>query len=494
MFACRANGRYPYKRVDVRQPLGVAHRRPFAAMTAHPYMASSAPALERELLDAVGVADAEELFAQIPAAHRLRGALDLPPALPSEADLARHLRRTLARNRDCEQHLSFLGGGCWQHHVPAVCDEIAQRTEFLTPVWGTASSDVGRNQAWFEFASLLGELLELDFVGLPVYSWGCAAGHAIRMAARMTGRREVLVPATIDAERLAVIRTYCEPPELPGHIAIVEIPADRSSGRIDLAALAARLSERTAAVYFENPGSLGVIEADAAQIAELARSRGAETIAGVDPISLGVLAPPGQYGADIAVGSTQPLGIHMHCGGGAGGFIATRDEERYAREYPTLQVSIAPTRADGEHGFALTLFEQSSYGSREHGKDWTGNSVYLWAVVNAVYMALLGPRGFAELGELILRRSHYAARALGELDGVRVRWPGFFKELVVGFDGTGRTVAEINAGLLERGIFGGGDLSRTHPELGESALYCVTEVHSEQDIDRLAGALREVLR
>ncbi|HEX7300009.1 MAG TPA: aminomethyl-transferring glycine dehydrogenase subunit GcvPA [Solirubrobacteraceae bacterium] len=463
-------------------------------MTAHPYMASSSPELLQELLDAVGVEDAEELFAQIPAEHRTARELMLPRALRSEAELSRHLRTTLARNANCEEHLSFLGGGVWQHHVPAVCDELAQRTEFLTPVWGTPASDLGRNQAWFEFASQLGELLDLDFVGLPVYSWGCAAGHAIRMAARLTGRREVLVPALLDAERRAVIATYCEPPEMASHLTLVDVEADPATGQLDLDHLAAVLSERTAAVYFETPGSLGVIETGCARIADLAREHGAETIAGVDPLSLGVLAPPGAYGADIAVGSTQPLGVHMHCGGGVGGFIATRDEERYAREYPTLNVSLAPTRVEGEHGFALTLFEQSSYGSREHGKDWTGNSVYLWAVVNAAYMALMGPRGFVELGESILQRSHYAANRIAELPGVRVRWPGFFKELVVDFTDTGHTVAEVNAALLRLGIFGGGDLSYAHPALGQCALYCVTEVHAQEDVDRLAGALAEVTR
>jgi glycine dehydrogenase subunit 1 len=463
-------------------------------MTAHPYMASSPPELLQELLDAVGVADAEELFAQIPATHRTTRELQLPRALRSEAELGRHLRTTLARNATCEEHLSFLGGGVWQHHVPAVCDEIAQRTEFLTPVWGTPASDVGRNQAWFEFASQLGELLDLDFVGLPVYSWGCAAGHAIRMAARLTGRREVLVPALLDAERRAVIATYCEPPEMASHLTLVDVEVDAATGRLDLDQLASLLSARTAAVYLETPGSLGVIETECARIAELAREYGAETIVGVDPLSLGVLAPPGSYGADIAVGSTQPLGVHMNCGGGVGGFIATRDEERYAREYPTLNVSLVPTRVEGEHGFAMTLFEQSSYGSREHGKDWTGNSVYLWAVVNATYMALVGPQGFVELGESILQRSHYAARRIAELPGVRVRWPGFFKELVVDFTDTGRTVAEVNAALLARGIFGGGDLSQSHPSLAQCALYCVTEVHAQEDIDRLARELAEVTR
>jgi glycine dehydrogenase subunit 1 len=229
-------------------------------VTAHPYMANSPPELRQELLDAVGVTDVEELFEQIPAGHRLTGTLELPPALAAEADLARHLRGKLARNVSCEENLSFLGGGCWQHHVPAVCDEIAQRTEFLTPVWGTPSSDLGRNQAWFEFASQLGELLDLDFVGLPVYSWGCAAGHALRMAARLTGRSELLVPALLDPERAAVIHTYCEPPEMDSHLELVPVAADPATGRLDLAELERLLTERTAAVYFETPGSLGVIE------------------------------------------------------------------------------------------------------------------------------------------------------------------------------------------------------------------------------------------
>ncbi len=206
-----------------------------------------------------------------------------------------------------------------------------------------------------------------------------------------------------------------------------------------------------------------------------------------------MLAPPGDYGADIVVGPTQPLGVHMNCGGGVGGFIASRDEERYAREYPTLIVSIIDTIEPGERGFGLTLFDQTSYGLRERGKDWTGNSVYLWAIANAVYMALLGPRRVREVGELILLQSHYAARRLDELPGVSVSFPaGFFKEFVVNFDGTGKTVAEINRELRARGIFGGKDLSASFPALGQSALYCVTEVHTTADIDRLVDALGEV--
>ena len=460
----------------------------------HPYMPNSVPAIRQEMMEALGVDSVETLFSQIPHEHRLKTPLDLPPALTSESELRRHLRELLSRNRSCEESLNFLGGGCWQHHVPAICDEIAQRSEFLTPVWGTAASDLGRNQAWFEFTSQLGELIDLDLVALPVYSWGCAAGHAIRMAARMTGRNKVLVPQFLDPERRAVIKNYCEPPEMASHIEIIDIEVDSSSGLLDLDDLHAKLSGEIAAVYFENPSYLGQIELQAEEIGDAARKHGAETIVAVDPISLGVIKPPGQYGADIVVGSIQPLGIHMNCGGGLGGFIASRDEPRYAYEYPALMISIAKT-THGEHGFGMALMHQSSYGSREEGKDWTGNSTYLWAIAAAAYMALLGPEGFRELGEVIVQRAHYCASMLDDIEGVQVApKSGFFKEFVVRLDDTGKRVSDINKALLAHDIFGGLDLSESFPELGQSALYCVTELHNESDLNRLADVLREVCK
>jgi glycine dehydrogenase subunit 1 len=411
-------------------------------------------------------------------------------------ELSRHLRGALARNESCEANLSFLGAGCWQHHVPAVCDEIVRRSEFVTPVWGTPASDYGRNQAWFEFCSQLGELLELDFVGLPVYSWACAAGHAIRMASRLNGRREVLVPRSIDPERLAVIRTFCEPVEMESHIGVSLVDFDPSTGLLDLGDLRRKLTESVCAVYLETPTYLGVVEEEAAAIAAIAHEAGAEAIVGIDPITLGVLAPPAQYDADIAVGTIQPLGVHMNCGGGVGGFIASRDEERYAREYPTLNLSICDTVVPGERGFGMALFHQTSYGLREEGNDWTGNSTYLWSIAAATYMSLLGPAGFQEVGELIVQRSHYAAALVDDVPGLRVTWPsGFFKEFVVNVDETGLTVADLNRRLrATHRIFGGKDLSKDFPALGQSALLCVTEVHTKDDIERLAGALEEVTR
>ena len=482
----------------------------------HPFMPNSLPDAKAAMLKAIGAPSIEALFEQIPADHRCQQPLSLPDAIPSEAELRAHLIELLSKNTSCEDNLSFLGGGCWRHYVPAVCDEIVGRSEFLTSVWGTSSSDHGRNQAWFEFCSQLGELLGLEMVGLPVYSWGCAAGHALRMASRMTQRRRVLVPLNLCPERLSIIRNYCGLPQMADHIQVERVDFDRHSGLLSVADLKRRLgasgaargaatssasgadadsSGAVAAVYIETPSFLGLIEPRMNEIAKLAHDAGAEFVVGVDPISLGVLAAPAEYGADIVVGSTQPLGVHMHGGGGLGGFIASRDEPRYAHEYPTLMLSIADTTAPGEIGFGMSLMHQSSYGSREKGKDWTGNSTYLWAIASAVYMSMLGPAGFQELGSVILQRSHYAARRLAEIEGIHVPFAsGFFKELVVNVDETGRTIADLNRALPKAGIFGGQDLSASFPELGQSALYCITELHTRADIDRLVRAIREWIR
>ena len=461
----------------------------------HPWMGNSAPGQIEAMLQELGVSSVRELFEQIPDDHFRKTPLDLPPPLVSEAQLRRDLLEKLKKNQHCEDNLNFLGAGCWQHHVPGVVDEIVGRTEFVTNVWGSPQSDLGRFQAWFEFNSQLGELLNMDVVQLPVYSWGCAAGHAIRMAARMTDRSKVLVCGHSDPERLAVMRTYCQPEEMADSIAVELVGCDRSTGMIDLADLGAKLGSDVAAVYFENPSYLGTIEIHGEEISELARRAGAETIVGADPISLGVLKAPSDYGADIVVGPTQPLGIHMHCGGGVGGYIASHDSERYVRQFNGFLVSMDRTSESYERAFNLACPHQNSYGMRENANDWTGNSVYLWVVANAAYMSLLGPEGFREIGELILSRARYAAAKLGQLEKVGVRWPGTtFKEFVVDFNASGKTVAEINEQLRADGIFGGKDISMEFPEFGQSALYCVTEVHNAVDIERLVDAVERAVQ
>jgi glycine dehydrogenase subunit 1 len=244
------------------------------------------------------------------------------------------------------------------------------------------------------------------------------------------------------------------------------------------------------------PGFLGVVETQAQDIAALAREAGALTVVGVDPISLGVLEAPPRYGADLVCGELQPLGIHMHYGGGLAGFVASEDAERFVSEYPMFLIGVGPTVVEGEYGFGEVVWERTSYVQRGDSKEYTGTTQNLWAIAAGAYLALVGPRGLAELGRGILQRARYAAGRLDELPGVRAPALSapFFKEFVADFSQSGRTVAEINDALRERGIFGGLDLHEQYPELGQSALVCVTEVHTKNDIDRLVDELAEVLR
>ncbi|HVY61489.1 MAG TPA: aminomethyl-transferring glycine dehydrogenase, partial [Planctomycetota bacterium] len=250
--------------------------------TAHPYIPNSAPGVKAEMLAELGLASVEELYAAIPERLRLGRPLDLPPALRSEPELRRHVEALLRRNRHCAETLSFLGGGCWQHSVPAVCDEIANRAEFLTAYYGEAYTDHGKLQALFEYASLIGELVELDAVSQPTYDWATAAATAIALAGRLTGRSVALVPASVSPERRSVIAGYCAPA-----LEVRELPFERETGLLDLDALRGSLSGETACVYLECPGYLGTIETRAAEIAAAAHELGALCVVGVDPISLG---------------------------------------------------------------------------------------------------------------------------------------------------------------------------------------------------------------
>jgi glycine dehydrogenase subunit 1 len=460
----------------------------------HPYIPNAVPEIRAEMLQEIGVPDVETLYQEIPDELRFKRKLNLPHPFLSEYELKRHVTGILSKNETCENYLNFLGAGCWQHYIPAVCDEITGRSEFLTAYGGTVYSTFGKMQAQFEFQSLMGELVGMDVVSMPSYSWGAVAGNAVRMASRMTGRREVLMPKTVGPERLATIRTFCKSVLEEKGIEIKLLAYNAETGLIDLKDLRNKISSNTAAVYFENPSYLGFIESQGEAISEIAHAEGAECIVGVDPISLGVVAPPSDYGADIVVGTAQPLGIHMSCGGGMIGFIASRDEERYVAEYPSFLISITDTIKDGEYGFGFTRFERTSYIGRDKAKDFLGTVTGLWTITASVYMSLMGPEGFKEIGQTIIQKSHYAIESLSKLHGVKVLFPSnAFKEFVVNFNGIGKSVNTINKALLNYKIFGGKGLSEDFPELGNSALYCVTEVHTKEDIDRLTKALKEVI-
>jgi glycine dehydrogenase subunit 1 len=337
---------------------------------------------------------------------------------------------------------------------------------------------------------MMGELLNMDVVNVPTYDGYQAAATAVRMASRITGRPEALICSTINPGKLSKMGDYCRP-----GMQIKLLGYDAESGQLDLDALEAAISDKTAAVYLDNPSYLGFIETQGDEIAKIAHRHGAISVVGVDPISLGVLAPPADYGADIVCGDIQPLGMHMQYGGGHGGFIATRDEAEYVMEYPSRLFGIAPTSVPGEYGFGDVAYDRTSFAHREKGKEWVGTAAALWGITAGVYLALMGPQGMAEIGASIMSRTRYAMTQLDRIEGLKA--PLFqsphFKEFVVNLNGSGKTVAETNKALLRQGIFGGKDLSQEFPTLGQSALYCVTEIHTQDDIDRLAGALKEAI-
>jgi glycine dehydrogenase subunit 1 len=456
----------------------------------YPYIPNSVPEVKARMLGEVGATSTEDFYQDVPSSLRIPGEMNLPEPFVSEYELRRHVQGILGKNRTAGEFLSFLGAGCWQHHVPAVCDEINQRSEFLTAYAGEPYDDHGRFQALFEYTSMMGELLNMDVVNVPTYDGFQATATSLRMAARITGRDEVLVAQTLSSSKLSKIRDYLKP-----DLKIRVIDYDRLTGHMNLETLQDALSPRTAAVFFENPSYLGPLEIGGERISRMAHDAGAISVVGVNPISLGVLTPPVEYGADIVCGDIQPLGMHLQFGGGQAGFIATRDEERYVLEYPSRLFGVTATRVEGEYGFGDVAYDRTSFAHREKGKEWVGTAAALWGITAGVYLALMGPQGMQDIGENIMMRARYAMLRISRLAGVQT--PFFasphFGEFVVNFNETGKTVAGLNDALRERGIFGGKDLSHEFPELGESALYSVTEVHSRADIDRLAITLQEVL-
>ncbi|MEM2249882.1 MAG: aminomethyl-transferring glycine dehydrogenase subunit GcvPA, partial [Candidatus Bathyarchaeia archaeon] len=387
----------------------------------------------------------------------------------------------------------FLGAGCWPHYVPAAVKEIVQRSEFLTsytPYQPEISQ--GMLQALFEYQSMICELTAMDVANCSMYDWASALGEAARMASRVTRRNEILVPRIIHPERRATLQTYTEPAD----ISIREIAYNPETGQLDLKDLENKISSKTAAVYIENPSYFGFIEEHVDEIGSIAHKHGALFIVGADPTSLGIFKPPGEYGADMVVGEAQPLGNPMNFGGPLLGIFACRDDLNLVRQMPGRIIGLTTTTDGNKHGFCMVLQTREQHIRREKATSNICSNEALCAVASAVYMALLGPKGLRELGETIMYRANYAIRLLSSIKGIRA--PLFkslhFKEFTVNFDDAGLSVKDVNQKLLSMGVHGGKDISKEFPELGQTALYCVTEIHSKEDIDLLAKSLEKIIK
>jgi len=446
--------------------------------------------IRREMMKEIGIDDIDELFKDIPSEVKLSRSLQIPGPCP-ELEVRRDIAKTLDKNTSSADVPVFLGAGVWPHYVPTVVEEIVRRAEFLTsytPYQPEASQ--GMLQALFEYQSMICALTEMEFANCSLYDWASSLGEAARMASRVTGRNEVIVPHYLHPERSATLRAYSE----PAGIEIIEARQDAETGQIIIEDLEKKLSSKTVGVYIENPSYLGYIETEVEAIGDAAHRKGALFIVGIDPISLGILKPPGEYGADIVIGEGQPLGNRMNFGGPLLGIFTCRGE-RLLRQMPGRIIGMTTTVDGSQRAYCMVLQTREQHIRREKATSNICSNEALCAVAAAVYLALLGPKGLKSLCKTILTKSQYAMKRLSEIK--RLRTPVFdaphFKEFTVNFERSGKTVEEIHRRLLRKRIHGGKIVSQEFPELKETALYCVTETHSRRDIDMLAESLAEIL-
>ncbi len=435
---------------------------------------TAATAAERAaMLETVGVAEIDELFAAIPAQLRLGRPLDLPAGMP-EQDVYAHLRELASRNVSAEDELTFLGGGMYDHYVPALIDMLMSRSEFLTP-YTPYQPEVsqGNLQVMFEYQTAICELTGLPASNASVYEGPSAVASAAYLAKLANGKRRFVVSAGVHPHARETLRTYahgfgCE---------VVEVPL--REGVTDADAWAAAIDEQTSAVVLQQPNFYGAVE----DVGALARVGGGDdrpiVIGSYDPIALGVLRSPGECGVDVCVGEGQPLGNRLDFGGPSFGFFAAT--EAHLRRMPG-RIAGETTDAEGKRGFVLTLQTREQHIRREKATSNICTAQALNALAGVVYLSWLGRRGLVELGELLLQRAHYARETLCAIDGVEpLHEQPVVREFAVRID------ADVEA-VVERCAAEGVNPGLALPEEG-ALLVAVTEQRSRADIDRLADVL-----
>jgi glycine dehydrogenase subunit 1 len=415
------------------------------------------------------------------------------PGSHSEIEVTRKIQELAGKNRPADTGRVFLGAGIGMHYVPAIVPALAGRSEFLTSYTSyQAEVSQGMLQTLFEYQSLLAEILEIDVVNSSMYDMATAVAEAARMSVRVKKERSrFLVPGTINPEHYNVIYTYTEPAD----IELERIEYDKNTGLMLLSDLESKIDEQVAGVYIENPSYLGFLETQVDEISQIVHNNGALLVAGVDVLSLGLIRPPGDYDADIVVAEGQHLGSPMTFGGPLLGVFGCRNDRKLIYQMPGRLVGLTRTEEEPyEDGYVLTLSPREQHIRREKATSNICSNQALAAVTAAIYMSLLGPTGLKQVGETIAYNASYTAKMLDKIPGVQAPSIGQFiwKEFVVQF-GRGVTAKAIHEGLLERGLHGGRILTDEFPALGESILFCVTEVHSKETIDELIQAVKNIV-
>lgn len=439
----------------------------------------------KEVLGRAGVKDIEDFYTDVPRKVILDRDLSIPPA--SEMDVESYIESALERNRVLGECLIFLGAGLPPHYLPAAVEAIVSRSEFYTaytPYQPEMSQ--GMLQALFEYQSMICDLTGMDVANSSMYDWATAAAEAVRMAIRVKGNKKVLLGGNIGPERKKVIRTYLNPLE----VEVQEVGYLHDIGSIDLSDLEEKVGG-SCCLYLENPNFFGVLEREVSKAAELVHSHGGLFIVGVDPISLALVKPPGEYGADIVVGEGQTLGGALNFGGPSLGIFACRGEQPLVRQMPGRIIGMTTDLSGSQRGFTMVLQTREQHIRREHATSNICSNEALMAIGALSYLALLGSDGLRKLGLEIYERSHYAGRRLSENPNLKApHFSGdFFQEFTIMFEGF--SLHRAFEKLVGRGIVPGLMLERDFPQLENILLSCFTEVHSVEDIDRLAEAIEE---
>ncbi len=437
----------------------------------------------REMLETVGIQNVDELFAGIPTELRLGNkALKLPSAL-SESEIVATLRQMQKRNPDAEEVTTFLGAGAYRHYTPALIGSLVLRGEFATsytPYQPEVSQ--GTLQAIFEFQTMIAMLTGMDLANASMYDGASALAEAVLMAHRINKKNEFLIARAVHPEYRQTTETYLRGAD---HRSI-EVPFD-STGKTDLEFIRANLNDKTSAVVLQSPNFFGVVEEYETLGKELAERDVLLIVNVAEPLSLGILKPPGERGADIVVGEAQSFGLPVSYGGPYAGFFTTR--EKFLRQMPGRVAGETIDRT-GRRSFVLTLSTREQHIRRERATSNICTNQGLCALAVTVYLAVMGKQGLRELALLNLRKTDYLKNKLSKVSGFEIQFSAdTFNEIVLKCP---RSANEIRDALLEHKILAGLPLGEYYPELADSLLLCATEVNTVESIDRLTDKLEVI--
>ncbi|MEM0174223.1 MAG: aminomethyl-transferring glycine dehydrogenase subunit GcvPA [Sulfolobaceae archaeon] len=449
-------------------------------MNSHPWL----PNLKiiNEMLKKIGIEDIEELFKDVPQEIRLKDVYKIPYKTPlSEYEIIYKMKKLEEKNLKLK-YPPFLGAGACPHIIPYVVKFVISRSEFYTaytPYQPEISQ--GLLQAIFEYQSLIAELFEMDVVNASHYDWGSALAEAVFMANRINGRKYILIAENINPLHKEVLKTWIYGKDLK----IIEIPYSRESGKIDIEKAIEILNKyEISAVYFQQPNYFGVVETEIESLVEYAKRKKVITIAGVKPLSLGLLKPPGEYDIDIAVGDGQELGLPLNFGGPYLGILAVKWDANLIKQMPGRIVGLTRD-IEGKIGYTLILQSREQFIRREKATSNITTNETLMAIAAAVFLALLGREGIRRIAEEIYYRSHYAEKRIVSQGAIRKFNSEFFEEFLLQFP---IEYDKIHKHLISRRIHGGYKINQ------KEALFCVTEIHTKEMIDELAESIGEVLK